>query len=318
MLPKDLSQRIADKYATAVDNGHVKFTQSSTKKVKDTVSGMPYVLSYAPSLLDKPERGDDPERNPFGQPEPELTVLEDVADGEYRLLLNKFPVVAEHTLLVTKEVKQQQSPLSPIDLMTAYRILDRLDDEDESVRHMAFYNCGPSSGSSQDHKHLQILRLPQNFLTLQDKLCAGKSHFLPNFKTEPLQDNKVSFAHFVLPLPESKEEVDEELLTMSYVSLLQRALTFFQDWLGERPALQNNMGYNFLLTKNWICVVPRSSTKASSIDIGFNATGFAGLILVKKEDIYNKIQEDSNIINTALLECGFPNTAGVKSNEYNY
>lgn len=318
MLPKDLPQLISAKYKEAVDNGHVEYTESSSKKVKDSESGMPYLVSYAPSLLQKPERGDDPERNPFAEPEPELTVLDNVANGEYKLLLNKFPVVSEHTLLVTNEFKNQETPLSPEDLITSYRLLDKMDDEDENVRHMVFYNCGPSSGSSQDHKHLQMLRLPNNFITLQDKLCSGKEHFLPNFKTEPLQDDKVSFAHFVLPLPESKDEVDEDLLAISYISLIQRALTFFQDWTNERPDLQNNKGYNVLLTKKWICVVPRSATKAKSLDIGFNATGYAGLILVKHQEVFDQIQEDSHLVDKTLLECGFPNTAGVKSNEYNY
>lgn len=279
---------------------------------------MGYVVTYAPSLASKPERGDQPGRNPFADPEPELTVLDNVADGEYKLLLNKFPVVPEHTLLVTNEFKQQTSPLSPKDLMTAYNLLVKLDDEDENKRNMVIYNSGPSSGSSQDHKHLQILQLPQNFVTLQDKLCSGKDHFIPNFKTEPLQDDKVSFAHFVVPLPEEEDKVDEDLLAMSYISLVQRTLTFFQDWLNERPELADNKGYNVLLTKKWLCLVPRSSTKARSMEVGFNSTGYAGLILVKTQEAYDLIEQDPHRVDQALLECGFPNTAGKKSTEYNY
>lgn len=318
MLPQNLPELISKKYDEAVDNKHLCFTESTTKKLKDAKTGMGYVVSYAPSLASKPERGDNPGRNPFAEPEPELTVLENVAEGEYKLLLNKFPVVPEHTLLVTNEFKQQSSPLSPKDLMTAYKLLSKLDDEDENKRNMVIYNSGPSSGSSQDHKHLQILQLPKNFVTLQDKICSGKDHFIPNFKTEPLQDDKVSFAHFVLPLPESEDEVDEDLLAMSYISLVQRTLTFFQDWLNERPELADNKGYNVLLTKKWICLVPRSSTKAKSMDIGFNSTGYAGLILVKTQEVYDLIQQEPHLVDQALLECGFPNTAGKRSDEYNY
>lgn len=318
MLPQNLPELISKKYDEAVDNKHLCFTESTTKKLKDAKTGMGYVVSYAPSLASKPERGDNPGRNPFAEPEPELTVLENVAEGEYKLLLNKFPVVPEHTLLVTNEFKQQSSPLSPKDLMTAYKLLSKLDDEDENKRNMVIYNSGPSSGSSQDHKHLQILQLPKNFVTLQDKICSGKDHFIPNFKTEPLQDDRVSFAHFVLPLPESEDEVDEDLLAMSYISLVQRTLTFFQDWLNERPELADNKGYNVLLTKKWICLVPRSSTKAKSMDIGFNSTGYAGLILVKTQEVYDLIQQEPHLVDQALLECGFPNTAGKRSDEYNY
>ncbi|QLL31172.1 hypothetical protein HG536_0B00330 [Torulaspora globosa] len=318
MLPENVADLISKKYEEAVNNGHLCFTESTTKKLKDANSGMNYVVSYAPSLASKPERGDQPDKNPFAEPEPELTVVENVADGEYKLLLNKFPIVPEHTLLVTNTFKDQKSPLSPLDLMTAYNLLLKLDDEDENKRHMMIYNSGPSSGSSQDHKHLQTLRLPQNFVTLQDRICAGKSHFLPDFKTEPLQDDKVSFAHFVLPLPESEEDVNEDLLAMCYVSLVQRAFTFFQDWAGEKPELANSRGYNVLMTKNWICVVPRSSTRAKSLQIGFNATGYAGLILVKTQEAYDQILQLPHKIDEALLECGFPNSAGKKQTEYNY
>lgn len=318
MFPENLSELISNKYATALDNGDLHFTDTSTNKAKDAQSGMSYVVRYAPSLQKKPERGEQPERNPFADPEPELTVLDDVADGDYRLLLNKFPVVAEHSLLVTKDFRDQQSPLSPKELFMSYQLLNTLDDEDEGIRHLVFYNSGPSSGSSQDHKHLQVMKLPPNFKTLQDKLCAGKEHYIPNYKNEPLQSDKVPFAHFAVPLPESSDDVDEDLLAMTYVSLLQRTLSFFQDWLDERPELQENKGYNVLLTKNWMCLVPRCSTKAKSLDIGFNSTGYAGLILVKQEETYKKIQEDTHLIEQCLLECGFPNTAGQKSTQYQY
>lgn len=318
MFPSNLSQLIGEKYSNALKDGHLHFTDTTTKKTKDAKSGMPYVLSYAPSLMKKPERGDQPERNPFEDPEPELTVLGDIADSNYRLVLNKFPIVAEHSLLVTKEFQDQKSPLSPEELYMSYQLLNTLDDEDEGKRHMVIYNSGPSSGSSQDHKHLQILPLPHNFNSLQDKLCSGKEHFLPTFKTEPLQSDKVSFAHFVVPLPESPEAVDQDLLAMVYISLLQRTLSFFQDWTNEQPDLQDRKGYNVLLTKQWMCLVPRSNAKAESLDIGFNSTGYAGLVLIKQEETFKKIQEDIGLIQQSLLECGFPSTAGQRSTEYQY
>lgn len=318
MFPPNLPELISNKYTNALKEGHLHFTETTTKRIKDNGGGMPYALTYAPSLLKKPERGDQPERNPFEDPEPQLTVLNEVADGDYRLVLNKFPIVAEHSLLVTREFKDQKSPLSPKELYMSYQILNTLDDEDEGKRHMVIYNSGPSSGSSQDHKHLQILPLPNNFNCLQDKLCAGREHFIPNFKQEPLQSDKTSFAHFVAPLPESPDDIDEDLLAMVYISLLQRTLSFFQDWANEKPDLQERKGYNVLLTKRWMCLVPRSNSKAQALDIGFNATGYAGLVLIKKDDIFQKMQEDTSLIQQALCECGFPSTAGQKSNEYQY
>lgn len=317
-MAQDLATKVRETYANAAKNGYVHFFQSDSKKLKDPETGVQYMVTHAPSLLKKPERGDKEaeKRNPFAEPEPELTVCEDLfGEGEYKLLLNKFPVVPEHLLLVTKEFKPQTSTLSPKDLITAYKLLQELDDEDEMVRNVVFYNCGANSGSSQDHKHLQMFKLPEKFTLFQDRLCNGKEHYVPNVRTEPLQDSKLSFAHFAVPLPDEKE-VDEELLAMTFVSLLQRTLTFFQDWTNEKPELET--GYNVLLTKEWLCVVPRSASKSKELNIGLNATGYAGLVLVKHEDVWEKLQENPHLIDKLLLECGFPNTAGQSSNEYHY
>ncbi|SCU96380.1 LADA_0H00606g1_1 [Lachancea dasiensis] len=315
----ELRETIASTYAKSIESGDVHFFQSDSKKVKDPTTGSQYLITHAPSLLRKPERGDEEaeKRNPFAEPEPQLTVSEDLYGlGEYKLLLNKFPVVPKHLLLVTRQFKPQTSALSPQDLLTAYRLLQDLDDDDEMVRNLVFYNCGAPSGSSQDHKHLQVFQWPEKFLAFQDRLCSGKEHFIPDMRSEPLQDPKLSFAHFVVPLPEDPDTVDEELLAMTFVSLLQRTLTFFQDWSNEAPKLET--GYNVLMTRQWLCLVPRSRSKSAELDIGFNATGYAGLVLVKHEDVWGKILQEPHIVDRLMLECGFPNTSGQSSVEYDY
>lgn len=348
MIAADIAEQIHNKYETAINNGSLKLTESTSKKLKDSVSGMPYLVHFAPALAEKPEKPVSDE-DPFENPCDDLIVSNDVnEDGSYKLLLNKYPIVPEHSLLVTKEFKDQASALTPNDLMLAYKFICKMDDEDENSRHLVFYNSGPKSGSSQNHKHLQAFKIPSNFITLQDKLCSGKEHFLPSITDEPLQDNRVAFAHFVLPLPEDSTAVDEDLLAMSYFSLLQRTLTFFQDWLNEKPDLVKS--YNVLLTKNWICLVPRSNAKTTdfkpepkpeeplekiteeteeteetqepeedlTVDLSINATGYAGMVLVKDQETYDKILKNPDLIDKSLFECGFPNTSDKRPNEYNY
>ncbi|SCU95024.1 LAMI_0F00628g1_1 [Lachancea mirantina] len=319
-MTTSLRQQIKEKYDSALKNGDVVFTESSSSKHKDSKSGVSYMVTYAPSLLKKPERRDEDaskKKDPFAEPEPELTVVDNVnGENEFRLVLNKFPVVPEHALLVTREFKPQTSTLTPKDLLTSYKLLQSLDDEDEGVRHMVFYNCGANSGSSQDHKHLQLLALPKKFAPLQDRLCSGQTHYIPNMNSEPLQDKNVSYAHFVVPLPEDETNIDEELLAMTFVSLLQRTLTFFQDWTSESERL--SVGYNVMMTRSWLCLVPRSSAFSKKLNIGFNATGYAGLILIKDQEVFSHVQENPHVIDEFLLECGFPNTAGSKSDQYSY
>ncbi|CAH01083.1 uncharacterized protein KLLA0_C00847g [Kluyveromyces lactis] len=331
MFPSNLREIVEATYEKAVANGHVKFTESSSKKLKDVDAGISYQVTFAPSLQSKPERlpiaidengAPIPKKDPFAEPEPELTILDDCA-GDYKLLLNKYPVAANHLILVTKKYLLQTAPLSPKDLLTTYKLLQELDDEDEMLRHLAFYNCGPNSGSSQDHKHLQILPLPYKFVPYQDKLCSGKEHFIPNAKTEPLQDAKIPFAHYAVPLPEDPEKVDEDLLAMTFVSLLQRTLSMFQDWEGSNAEKSNDdeasiPAYNVLMTKEWLCLVPRSKAFAETPSIGFNATGYAGLVLVKWDETLKVLNENPSAVTKLLLECSFPSTAGAKPTEYHY
>lgn len=318
MIPATISQLVSDKFQEAQKNNNVVYKKLDSKLIKDKETGMRYYATLLPSLNDKPEFGDTAEsEDPLAAHEPELLVLEDIdGSGNLKLVLNKFPTTENHSLLITNEFKNQLSALTPEELMTSYRLISKMDNEDEDKRHMIIYNSGPQSGSSQKHKHLQLFELPEKFTPFQDVLTNGKDHFLPNIKEEPLQDDKVSFAHFVLPLPEESEEVTEDLLAMCYFSLLQRTLTFFQDWLNETPDLVKS--YNLLLTKKWICLVPRSSIKAKSLNVGFNSLGYAGILLIKDQESFDKIIETPTIVNDLLLECGFPNTAGVKPNEYNY
>ena len=333
MIPSNIKTLISETYKKAVANGAIKFTETVSTQLKDPKTKVPYLVSYAPSLALKPKR-DNTEENqstadPFANPERELTVLSDLTgDGSYQLLLNKYPIIPEHALLVTKDYQSQTSALSPKELKMAYDVLVQLDSDAEQQQHLMFYNSGPASGSSQDHKHLQVFPLPPQFEPFQTSLCSNTHHFIPDQRTEPLQNPEVSFAHFALPLPESPEDVDEDLLAMSYFALLQRALSFFQDWLGEHPDLKRS--YNFLMTKKWLCVVPRSHESANikeqeqeeerdgKFDVDINSAGYAGLLLVKSQESYDALLEDPAVIDKLMLACGFANTAGVKPGESDY
>lgn len=317
MIPLDLAQLVSNKYVEALESGSVDFIQSSMNALEDVRTGIHYLISFAPSLQKKPERKDHNILNndPFAKPEPELTVLETL-NNDYKLLLNKFPITPNHLLLVTKQYQLQTSPLSPKDLFTAYELLNLLDEKDKMLRHLIFYNCGPNSGSSLDHKHLQMIKIPEMFTSFQDRLCAGKDYFLPDSNTEPLQDPKTGFSHFVIPLPQDSNVIDEELLAMIYASLLQRILTLFQNWSQDRPCLE--VSYNFLMTKQWMCLVPRSQPKSDELNLGFNAVSYMGMILVKWENIMEQISNLPHILDQELLNCGFPNTSGIHSSEYDY
>lgn len=313
-LPEDFSAIVDAKYKSALADGEVVFTGSTQKYIED--QDLQFVVTLAPGLAKKPTQEEAPEQihrpkdfNPFLDPEPKTTVLADYG-GEYNILLNKFPIVANHLLLTTKSYKSQSSPLSPNDLIASLNILEKLETSSSSnEKFLGFYNCGENSGASQPHKHLQFLRYPDNFTPFPSTIASQDDAFIANANKEPLQSKKLPFAHYVLPLPREKEKLyDEDYVALAFSSLLQRTLTVLRD--AGKP-----IAYNVVFTRKWMMLVPRSEPYYKE-KLGLNSAAFTGLILAKNDELFNLILEDGPL---KILEAvGFPNTAEHPTDEYHY
>jgi ATP adenylyltransferase len=104
-----------------------------------------FVVRAASTIAAKaaaPQRAD-----PLGNYEPDLFVA-DVGSTHY-VLLNKYPVVANHLLLVTRRLAPQEELLDAGDFAALAALLAELD-------WLAFYNAGRVAGASQARKHLQL------------------------------------------------------------------------------------------------------------------------------------------------------------------
>ncbi|GFR46338.1 hypothetical protein Agub_g7909 [Astrephomene gubernaculifera] len=77
------------------------------------------------------------------------------SEPEHSLVLNKFNVVRHHVLVITRQFRSQAEPLYGGDLAAAMEVLQAM-----PRGGVAFYNCGPHSGRSQPHKHMQVVPLP--------------------------------------------------------------------------------------------------------------------------------------------------------------
>ena len=105
-----------------------------------------FQLTLAPALgqksKSKKEEGKNVEKiDPFLNPNPAL-VIEQLKD--HILLFNKFAVIPNHLLLVTKEFRKQSEPLMPNDLYEAFKVIK---DFGHSQPSLVFYNCGEESGA---------------------------------------------------------------------------------------------------------------------------------------------------------------------------
>lgn len=312
-LPDDFCSDLYSKYETAMDAKNLVFNGefATHNRLEREIDGKAYEfeLTLLKSLQQRPEVGNVND-NPFAKPEPELTVLPSFGSkDEFRIVFNKFPVVPGHFMLITKDFKPQTTPLSPNELVATISILKKLKESDLGKKWFAFYNSGPESGASQPHKHIQFMTLPDGFAPFADNLANGSDAFIPNQMREPLQDKHLPFAHYVARLPDNSDEITEELLAMTYLSLLQRTLTV----LKENESSQ--ISYNFCATTKYMMLIPRSSGKYEDI-MGINSCGFMGLFLCKNDELFDMVKENGP--ENILKSIGFPNTSERPSADYHY
>lgn len=127
-----------------------------------------FQFRYCPALAKKPEPQKEKEQaapakkhDPFDNPDHDLLIADiPTAHPTHFLVLNKFPIITEHFILVTKTNKQQTHILERDDLETTYACLKAWQDSEPRDSHrrlFAFFNSGEHSGASQPRRHLQFL-----------------------------------------------------------------------------------------------------------------------------------------------------------------
>lgn len=310
-LDENFLKDLESTFDAAVAGGTVIYNGSgSTKILHRDVEGssLDVQITELTALTHRPDNmSGKPSGNPFENPEPELTVRSTFGEeDEFRIVLNKFPVIPHHFLLVTKTYESQNSPLTPTQLYDTIRILRELGKESEK-RWFAFYNCGAESGASQPHKHIQFLTLPDNFTPYPERLVSNATAFVPDINKEPIQDKNLPFSHFVAKFPPI-DSLDKETASMYFSSLLQSVLNV------QRHNSSSHISYNVILTTSYIMLVPRSHAKYESL--GVNSCGVLGLFLCKNSELVQLVEDVTP--ESILLKCGYPNSLDVTFTEYDY
>lgn len=258
--PEELGARIRSQSERALASGALKPIPTEVETLHD--GGLAFQVRIAPSLEEKIREAREQQAeaaagrpaDPFAEPEPDL-YLGPLSDTHFGLL-NKFPVLPDHLLVVTRAYEDQQVPLNAGDFAALAACLAESDG-------LGFYNAGPTAGASQPHKHLQLVPplqpdspfpAPIEALLLPAKLgsAAATLEALP-------------FPHAACALPPGAGA--GELLAR--YEALRRAVGLTAP---EAP-------YNLLVTRRWMLLVPRSREGFEGIMV--NALGFAGGFLVR-------------------------------------
>lgn len=206
-------------------------------------------------------------RDPFSPCEAALRVG-DIGERHF-LLLNKFNVLAHHLLIVTNDFEAQESLIDESDFAALFACLARFDA-------LGFYNGGTIAGSSQPHKHLQLVPLPLDghVLPVEPYIEAARTDAL-------LQAPQLAFRHAAAWLadadPARAHTVYRQLLEAIGVERVEMA-----------GVARQSAPYNLLVTRRWMLAVPRSVPDVQGVAV--NALGFAGSLFVR-DDAQRRIIE---------------------------
>jgi ATP adenylyltransferase len=204
------------------------------------------------------------EVNPFLPYEKDLFVA-DISDT-HLCILNKYNVVPHHLLIITREFEDQETWLNLQDFAALWACL-------AEINGLAFYNGGKTAGSSQRHKHLQLVPFPfvlgVNSIPIEPALSSVE--FQGSLGKIPTLPFLHAFAKLDPAWVNSPLDAAEATLEC-YRTLLEAVGLPFE---GDRQT----GAYNLLATREWMLIVPRSQESFESIAV--NSLGFAGTMFVR-------------------------------------
>jgi ATP adenylyltransferase len=227
------------------------------------------------------------DNNPFLPYDPDLFVSD--LSPTHVALLNKFNVVDNHLLMVTRAFEDQEALLTREDCAALLICLSEIDG-------LGFYNAGRTAGASQRHKHLQMIplsALPESRLPIDPLLrsvrMAGATGTVPG----------LPFLHAYAPMDPAcldRRNDGASSLLARYHALLHAVGLSVEAASGP---------YNLLVSRQWLLLVPRSQEFFEGISI--NALGFAGALLVKDDAQLATLRKHGPM--TALRYVALPWTA---------
>ncbi len=207
--------------------------------------------------------------NPFLPPEKDLVVVE-ISDT-HLAILNKFNVMERHLLIVTRHFENQNMLMT----LSDFEALSVCMAEYNAV---AFYNGGREAGASQQHKHLQLVPLPLSpegpsipVAPLLTQAPGEGLGIVPGFP----------FLHVFVRL--------ERRLIESPLNAARTAFHLYSEMLRhvgldsphDSGLTLQSAPYCFLVTRDWMLLVPRS--KEFFGDISLNSLAFVGSLFVRNE-----------------------------------
>jgi ATP adenylyltransferase len=165
-----LADLVDARSARALALGALEPIATELEEIED--DGVRFAVRVMAALARKRAEPPPASGNPF-LPYAEDTFVAELS-GTHVLLLNKYPVMRRHVLVVTRAFEEQDAPLGLADF-------EALEGCRTQLGGLGFYNAGAVAGASQRHKHLQVVALPLGRgpepLPLGARIAAGDLPF---------------------------------------------------------------------------------------------------------------------------------------------
>lgn len=265
-MNKNISPNIIKlKYLKCLESNFLNFYPSRKASIKVIEGSSPFEVRYCPALVAKkaevsvnrviPAEASKP-RNPFLPYDQNLLITE--LNSSYVLIFNKFCVVPEHLLVITKDFVEQSEEFYETDFSAVNEVLDNL----KEIKPLAFYNSGCDSGASQAHRHFQVI--PTETIPIEEHINS-----IDKFNEPFMIPLYSSFIHGCIRRPKLPSSSSN--------------LWHFEAYQKLKNFCLNNTAYNLLWNQNWMLLVPRRKEFTDDQMNSMNAMAFAGYFLVMDE-----------------------------------
>lgn len=270
-----LLQRVQTVTRSALASGALVPIATQTRIVNSL--GVPVELRYLDALArkdaERARNGDGPSRpqrpyNPFLPYDPALFV--DDAGPDYVVILNKFPVVAHHVLLITREFVEQEAVVSGGDFVAIANLMAAMDG-------VVFFNAGKTAGGSQSHRHFQWV--PE---TLPIEVV------LPiRTVTQPQPLTALPFRHAFVHC-----HFDASCDPVAVGAQLYERFRQCCAVVGVTECDGKLSPHNLLMTRHWMMVIPRTREcwEYDGNSISINALGFGGCMLLRSPALIDAVE----------------------------
>lgn len=288
-----LGERARRRAEGALESGELR--PIASERTTRPEAGIPFCVRLAPGLAERERRATagTPERRESAFLPWERGLFVGGLSSAHAAILNKFPVVPEHLLLVTRRFEPQEGPLGPADFEALFRALAGVDG-------VGFYNSGAGAGASQAHKHLQLVRGPLGEGPERAPVEAVLGGAEPAGDGAPgvCVHPALPFRHALARVEPPAEEAPEAAARAAETAWAACARLLELD-VCPRP-------YNLLATREGLLAVPRSRAEVEGIPV--NALAYAGALLVKREADLERLRREGPL--SLLARAGEPRAAG--------